>query len=121
MAIDVMKGVLAAGVGVADELVADWDESTTPPRTEPFKTAQDLGRLGLVLVGYGVQAFQPRYSNLGDTIATASMPLLVKSVWNAVAAQGTTRRVTYTPRRTKQAARYPAPAYEPQFEGVRLD
>ena len=106
-AIDYSRAAIAVGVGLGDELITDWDENVTPARTESFRTAKDLWRLGASMVGYGLQVFQPRYAKFGDTLATAATPLLVKSVWTAVAAaravEGTGKQ-RYVPRE-KQAAR----------------
>ena len=80
--INTTKALIAVGVGGADEALAYWDEQAG--RTENFKTASDIGRLLAALVGYGLQAFSPRYAAMGETVATASTPLLVKSIVKVV-------------------------------------
>lgn len=132
--IDWGKALTAIGVGVGDELVADWDESTTPPRTEPFKTAQDIARLIAAIGGWGLAAFSPKYTRIGETLGIAATPLLVKTAWAAVAAQqGEGGRVALPNRRGgrkvptgaggagKQAGRYPSPPFQPEFQKARLD
>jgi len=83
-----------------------------------------------VVVGLGVQAWQPRYSSYGEAMSLGGLPLLVQSVWKAVA-EGTgdaapaARKVTYTPQRITApkgaAQRYPAPTNQSQFKNTRLE
>ena len=80
--INTTKVLIAVGVGGADEALGYWDEQSG--RTESFKNASDIGRLLAALVGYGAQAFFPRYAAMGETVATASTPLLVKSIVSVV-------------------------------------
>lgn len=125
--IDWTKHIVAGAVGIVDRMAQDWDVNVVPPRTEAFKTATDLGRLGIVLVGLGLQAYQPRYTVYGEGMSVGGTPLLVQSVWKAIAGAGAGKRVTYTPQRrsTPQpqgaAQRYPAPSYQRQFRNVQLE
>ena len=78
MAVDVMKSGLAVGVGVLDEVMESWDEKEG--RVEPFRNATDISRILIAGLGYGLQMFMPRYARLGEGLALAGTPLLVKSI-----------------------------------------
>lgn len=123
-AIDVSKYIVAGGVGLADRLVQDWDANAVPARTEAFKTWSDLGRLGAVLLGLAVQAWQPRYGNMGEAVSVSATPMLVQSVYRAVTEGTTAKKVTYTPQRrtVPQGAgqRYPAPTSQREFQNIRM-
>lgn len=86
MAINVQRSLIAAGVGVVDEALEYWDEQPGGT-TEAFKSKKDLGRLVLAGLGYGLQAFMPAQAQLGETIALAATPLLVKSIAKPLRAQ----------------------------------
>lgn len=123
--IDWTKHIVAVGVGIADRLVQDWDANVVPPRTESFKNARDLGRLGVVLAGLGIQAYQPRYALYGEAMSVATTPMLVQSVWKAIGGgAAATRRVTYTPTRRNvpqdAASRHPAPTLQSEFRDIRM-
>ncbi len=117
MAINV-QGLLTGGaVGVADVGLEYWD--TKSARTGSFKTATDLGRLGMVVGGLALAQFMPRYARLGETVAIAAMPLLVKSVAKAVAPSLTSQRYAPMQRHiVTPAQRVQARAQE--FDTVRM-
>ena len=83
MRIDAGKVAVSAGVGIADEALAYLDEKWA--KTEPFRTATDVGRLVITGLGFAMQAFDMR-PRLGETVALAAMPLLVKSIAKPVRA-----------------------------------
>ena len=128
MAINWTKEIIAIGVGAADRAAQDMD--VTAGRTETFKTASDWVRMISGIGGLAVQAFWPRYGDMGEAAALAGAPLLTQTVWRAVAEQqngGTSRRVTYSPNRAHspiamrpRAQRHPAPVVETQFKNVKL-
>jgi hypothetical protein len=119
MAINTGKLITAAGVGVVDEVLEYWDAHSTPARTESFRTATDIGRLLMVGVGLGAQIFMPRYAALGETLATAATPLLVKSIAKPVKKSLKIEEALAVPRRVAPPLRestvvYPTPGEEVQ-------
>ena len=80
MPINMTKSLTSVGVGVVDEVLEYWDARAAVPRTESFRTWKDIGRLVMAGTGYALQAFMPRYSDLGETLAISATPLLVKSI-----------------------------------------
>lgn len=128
MPINATKAIISVGVGVADEALSYWDEQSG--RTESFKTATDIGRLLLALAGYGLQAFSPRYAAMGETLAVASTPLLVKSI-SAVIRKQVSAPAAFRPRMAVPAGAPMRPmlsvpatrsvrAQVPEFEQVLL-
>jgi len=116
------KLMIAGAVGVADEGLEYWDRESG--RTEHFRNATDLGRIGMVAAGVGMQMFMPRQARLGEVISTASTPLLVKSVSSYVrsgSSQAAGRgipRSTFTPRGAPMGAGGPVGRhYQPEFQG----
>lgn len=72
---------IAIGVGVVDEALEYFDSTAAVPRTGHFKTWRDYARIGMPLGGLALAMWKPgRFGNIGETIATASTPLLVKSI-----------------------------------------
>jgi len=124
--IDWGKALAAAGVGALDEVMISWDEKEG--RTEDFKTATDIVRLLGTGLGYGLQAFT-RQARYGEALALSMTPLFVKSVAGPIrdaiggGSSSTADRVFMPRKRTPVAARsrYPAPAYDPELQGVALD
>ena len=113
---DVGKIVTAIGVGAGDEVAIYFDQKNG--WVKPFQNATDLYRVGATLGGYGLQAFMPRYAKLGDTLATASTPLLTKSVISVVRAQmGTTGR--FVSKRRVSSGALVSQVTKPEFEGER--
>lgn len=98
MAINMTKSLVSVGVGVLDDVLEKVDREAVPPRDEPFRTATDLGRLGIAAVGYLAQMFYPRYGNIGEAMALSATPLLVKSVTSATGVFREKRAVTFRPR-----------------------
>lgn len=129
MPIDVVRSLTSAGVGVLDEGMEWWDEKAG--RTEPFRTARDLGRLAITGLGYGLQVFMPRQARLGETLALSGTPLLVKSVAKPVRSAMASRagEQAFRPRRRAgtPAGNPPPPSslpagpvnlYAPEYERV---
>lgn len=123
---DLMKVVIAGGVGAGDILLEKWDEKATPPRTKSFQKATDIGRLIAVVGGHALGMLMPKQASLGETIATAATPLLVHSIYDAVQ----TPTTAYVPQRrnvpnraplpSPVGSRYPAPTTQTEFGAVRL-
>lgn len=93
--ISMTKVAISVGVGAVDEILEVWDEKSG--RTGSFKTFRDYGRIAMPVVGYGLQLFMPRYANLGETLAVASTPLLVKSIARIVRGGTSAARQVSTP------------------------
>lgn len=83
MRIEPIKVLVGVGAGGVDELLEWLDSRGETPRTEPFKTWTDWGRIGLTLVGYLGQAFN-FWPNLTAPLAQSETPLLVKSIGRAI-------------------------------------
>jgi hypothetical protein len=114
MAIDTTKTIISVGVGVIDEVLERND--ATEHRTEPFRTATDIGRLVLAGIGYATQLWMPRYASMGEALALSATPLLVKSIAKPVMAaveQKTTS--TFVPR-----TMVPGRSTKPEFGDVKL-
>ena len=122
MKLDAAKIFTSVAVGGADEALGFWDEKSG--RTKSFQNAVDIGRAVMVLGGYGLQAFMPRYGSLGDTLVTASIPLLTKSVVSVLRTtvfKGASRVASFSPRRRIGFSGGPAPinaaqTTKPDFE-----
>lgn len=72
---------IAIGVGVVDEALEYFDSTAAVPRTGHFKTWRDYARIAMPVGGLALAMWKPgRYGSFGETIATASTPLLVKSI-----------------------------------------
>ena len=110
MAINIQKLLIPVVLGGVDVGMEIWDEKSLPtPRTAPFKTARDLHRLALVGAGLAAQLWFPRWAAMGELITTAELPLLTKSVANAI--RRATAAVGTIP---GSVARYPAMGGVPQ-------
>ena len=113
--------VVGVVVGAVDEGLEYWDTKAVPARTKPFQNAVDIGRAVMVLGGFGVGMFMPRYARMGTIVGTASTALLTKSVIKAVrSAMTTTQSRAYMPH--QRVAYGGAPVMQttvPQFEGQR--
>lgn len=125
MPINATKAIISIGVGVADEALGYWDEQSG--RAESFKNAADIGRLLAAMTGYGLQAFSPRHAAIGETIATAATPLLVKSISAVIRRQIGQSAAAFRPRMAAATMRpmLNAPgarvgAQLPEFESVRI-
>lgn len=121
MAINIMKAVIAGGVGVVDEVAERNDK--TAGRTESFKNATDIYRTAAVVIGYGLQVFMPKYASFGDTLATAATPLFVKSlakpVMGAVSGNSAPAAERYfAPRRAASGLRAGLGAEENRYVGL---
>lgn len=122
MGMDWTNPVVGIVVGGVDEGLEYWDAKSVPARTKPFQNAADIGRAIMVLGGFGVGMFMPRYAKMGNVIGTASTALLTKSVIQAVrSAMGTPAASrAFQPRRS--VAYGPMPVMQttvPEFEGQR--
>ena len=114
MAINVQRHLIAGGVGVIDEVLDYWGEKDSQ---EAFRNKKDLGRLGLVALGLGLQAFMPAYANIGETLSLAATPLLVKSVAKPLRAQLKKAPVSFVAR--TPVAGMPVPPVPQTQPGVR--
>ncbi len=131
------KQIVAVIIGGAHHVAKDMDAGVIPVRTAPLKTAADLGAVGVVLAGLGIQVMQPQYHQWGEAAALAATPYVVEAAWDAITAgtAGTQGRVTpkgkyarprqslppINPSQTPPAAgRYPAQVYQREFQGVQL-
>ncbi len=128
------KQIVAVIVGGAHRVARDMDANVVPARTEPLKTAADLGAVGAVLLGMGIQVMQPRYADYGEAAALASTPYVVEAAWAAISSAGIVGRTGTRPgkySRPRQPApqggrpldtggRYPAPVYQNEFKNVQL-
>lgn len=117
--INITKMAVAAGVGGLDEFLEIQDAQASVPRTGFFKTWRDYGRIGMVGLGLATQAFLPKYANLGETIAVAATPLLMKSVIKQV------RGVAYSQPAAVRQLQYrpisrPVGGRVPEFEETRI-
>jgi len=83
MRVDLTRVGVAVLAGAVDEVLEAWDEREG--RIEPFRTATDIGRLVLCGLGYLMQIFDIR-PRLGESLAIAETPLLVKSIAKPVKA-----------------------------------
>lgn len=127
MAIDIKKQGISYLVGGAVVALEYWDQKATTPRTKPFRTAADIGVVVGNLGGMALQQFMPKYAALGETIAVATGPLLVKAIVRAVkpewtwAAQGSQTSGGYVQRRmaTRTSGRVSDNVTLPEFEGAR--
>ncbi len=88
MPIDMTKSLTSAAVGVLDEVLERND--TKNARVENFKKYADIERLALAAIGYGAQAFMPRYGKIGEALALSATPLFVKTLSHVVAKTTTT-------------------------------
>lgn len=78
---NMIKLGIAIGVGVVDEALEYFDSTAATPRTGHFKTWRDYARIGMPLGGLALAMWKPgRFGAIGETVATASTPLLVKSI-----------------------------------------
>lgn len=117
--INITKMAVAAGVGGLDEFLEMQDASATTPRTGFFKTWRDYGRIGMVGIGLAAQAFMPKYAALGETIAVAATPLLMKSIIKMV------RKVEYAQPAAVRQLQYrpisrPVSGRVPEFDSTRI-
>lgn len=121
MAINMQKSLIAAGVGVVDEVLEYWDEQPGGSQL-PFQSKKDLGRLVLAGLGYGLQAFMPAQAQLGETIALAATPLLVKSIAKPLKAALLTPRaataMAFRARSPVSTIPIPAPAAPPGMQRI---
>jgi hypothetical protein len=113
--------VVGVVIGAVDEGLEYLDSKAVPARVKPFQNATDIGRAVMVLGGFGVGMFMPKYQKWGTLIGTASTALLTKSVIKAVrSAMGTKTTQAY---HTHNSVAYGgAPVMQttvPQFEGER--
>jgi len=83
MRVDLTRVGVAVLAGAVDEVLEAWDEREG--RIGPFRTATDIGRLVLCGLGYLMQIFDIR-PRLGESLAIAETPLLVKSIAKPVKA-----------------------------------
>ena len=85
MSFDWKNPVIGVAVGGVDYGLGYWDAHAKTPRTKPFQNAQDIGRAAMVVAGYGVGFFMPKYKEIGDTVGTVATALLTESVIDAIA------------------------------------
>ncbi len=78
MSINWEKKITFAGAGGLDEALIYWDEKSG--RTGNFKTAEDLGRVAMVVGGLAASALgSGQIARMGENISDAGTTLLVKS------------------------------------------
>lgn len=92
MAINFQHVAVSGAVGVLDEALERMDAKAG--RVGNFKTYRDYARIGLPVLGLAAGYLSPKWAALGDTVATASIPLLVKSVAQVVVPAGTATMVS---------------------------
>ena len=96
---------VAAAVGVVDELLERQDNAKG---RKDFARWSYISRLLSVVGGHAVGQFFTQWSSLGETVATASTPLLVKSLatqFMPVTRVGAVRRsVNFIPRHVSAPA-----------------
>ena len=79
----------SAGYGALD-LATEWADSElakkNPSIRKPFQNTTDIQRAVAFLGGVGATYFlrDPRITEIAETVAIASIPLLEKSIYNAV-------------------------------------
>lgn len=96
MPINLTKAFTAVGVGVIDDVLERNDNKEG--RTGIQKRWSDWARIGLVVGGYGVTYFMPRYADIGETVALASTPLLVKTIAREVMSDDGGKKKDFTRR-----------------------
>lgn len=109
---------IALVVGGVDEGLERADSKAG--RTANFKKWSDIARLVGIGIGLAAQ-MSPRWAGLGDTVSTACLPLLAKSVSKVIAPESTTAGRVYG--RVRAPAQAPAGSYgarSPEFDDVRL-
>ncbi|MFA5377980.1 MAG: hypothetical protein WC455_19675 [Dehalococcoidia bacterium] len=115
--------VVGIVVGAVDEGLEYWDAKAVPARTKPFQNATDIGRAVMVLGGFGIAQFMPKYSKWGTLVGTASTALLTKSVIGAVkSAMSTTaaKNASFAPHNKVAYGSQPVmQTTVPQFQGER--
>ncbi len=128
---DLLKVAIAVGVGAADEVAEYMDRNAKnaagvlAPRTESFKNATDLTRIGLAAIGYGLQVFMPRkYDRIAEALALSTTPLVVKSVAKPLMVQMGIKESyavnSFRPMTSVPAAREFTRSYAPEAQGARI-
>lgn len=117
MAVDITRSLISVGVGVVDEVLEGQDANAG--RTKSFRTWQDIGRLVIAGLGYGLQVFVPNQSRLGETLALSATPLLVKSIAGPVMRAVTGGPTTKSSVEQFVARKKVGRSYQPEFDGVR--
>ncbi len=77
MAINLVKYGVAGVVGVVDEVLERKDREGG--KTE-FKGYRDWARVGALALGLGIQAFFPKWDNIGEGLGVSATPLVIKSL-----------------------------------------
>lgn len=106
MAVEITGKIIALGLGGLDELLERADAKAVPARTEPLKTWQDFGRIGMVVVGIGTEMFMPKYARMAETVGEVGVAFLGKSLSKVLFKE--TTAATYVHRRTEAPASRPA-------------
>lgn len=83
MAADAGKLAVAVVIVGVGDIVARCNDHKEK-RAESFNTASDLWPLGVMMGGYAIQVFFPRYEEVGEALAWAATPLLVESLARAM-------------------------------------
>ena len=92
MALDLTKAAVAAGVGVADELIERQGFAAGG------LAGEEWFRIVAVLGGHLTGMMMPKWANLGETVATAATPLLVKTVARKIMEGGGAAKEGFRPR-----------------------
>jgi hypothetical protein len=113
--------VTAVVVGAADEALERMD-AKVPERTAAMKGYKDYFRIGATVLGLGAGIIMPKYHAIGDALATASIPLLVKSLSKVVMAEGTASRAygRAQSRSVTGALGRSVSSRSPEFDAVRM-
>lgn len=86
-------GASGIAVGLIDDQLERNDAKNG--RTAAFKTATDIGRAAMVVGGVAVGLLAPsRIKMWGETVATAALPLLTKSVLASISTTSVRRQVS---------------------------
>ena len=113
--INIANSILGVVVGGADEALERRDAREGV--VEPFKGWTGWYRIGATALGLlGVS--MNMFAKYAEPLTQSTLPLLTKSVSQQFMKPGVGTRPTRT--RTAVAQRWPAPAQEPEFRGIRL-
>ena len=110
-------GVVVGGVSYGMD---EWDAKAG--RTKPFQNASDITNAVMVVGGFGLGMFMPKYAKIGNIVGTAATPLLTKSVIKDVRgmmAPAASRATFASHARVAYGAAPVMQTTVPQFEGQR--
>jgi len=125
--IDWTRDLTAVGIGALDEVLNAEDEKSG--RVDFFTRATDWGRMIGAGLGLAMQGGMLGNARMGDTLALTCLPLATKSLSGPIRdaiggrQESASRARDYVPRRrVPSRSRYPAPAFDTEFQGTaRLD